>query len=390
MAEITKQPGMSLTTEDLDDNNKLANKLRSSADYLKQSEELLAAPEFQSTTPPETKKELQAAINNARELYNTQSNRNDWLEVAQTLGQALAKFGHAQASAKSGATQYIAPEFGSIDYGKRSSRALQEREQNIGEARTLASAGEEDWKTGEATRKYSLGQQLRLREQAMDEANREEARRLQEEREGAAEKRALGREAKQSKEEQDRGDLQERRLLMQENNREAKTLQDTLQARGELANAFQQESDLSPKSKEKLNQNYSDLAGRARVSIDEVIARYNREAPRKKEGVGGTIRGVFGMEQPIDKENAYKTLDAALGLTDMKNRLDTLRTQNKKLAVTPGYRPEMDQAGQEEKPVVESAGGKQDPTIAQYAKQYNLDYEAAKKVLIKRGHKPAE
>lgn len=389
--DITKSRDMTITTEDLDDNNKLANKLRSSADYLKQSQQLLEDPQFKAGTPPETKQELQAAINKAQELYQTQSNRNDWLEVAQNLSGALTQFGAAQHAIGSNARFYQAPDLGrGIDYGARSDRALREMGQNVDSAKTLANAGEQDYAKNDAIRSGKLKNELNLRDDARSAALRKEEDALRE-------KLALNREGRQNRREREKDDIQERKMVVSQNNDSLRELLSKEKYGGQLANALQQEDDLSSKNADKLKQKYSDLAGKAGVSLENVMSAYDREAPRinpdeqtglayLKSKAQDMLPEGFGGGREIDKPKAYKTLEDAIGLTDMRDKIEKLKLQNRALARVGPVQPG--------KPAVQSETApppapQQDSQIADYAKKNNLDYEAAKKVLIGRGYKPA-
>lgn len=94
---------------------------------------LVVLDKMQNIKPDEVKvdtsvvEKLQAARDEARNAYQSQASRNEWLEVAQTLGNAVATFIAAQrgvADRPLGLPQ--------IDYGERTTRALREYQTELG------------------------------------------------------------------------------------------------------------------------------------------------------------------------------------------------------------------------------------------------------------------
>lgn len=87
--------------------------------------------------PEESKKTLADAMNKADQLYKTQANRNDWLEVAQMLGRAGAQFAGALSGRNGGnRTDMAGLDFGpGIDYARKTEQAAKDRNESVAAAR---------------------------------------------------------------------------------------------------------------------------------------------------------------------------------------------------------------------------------------------------------------
>lgn len=108
----------------------------------------------------EAQKQLVERLREARDIYDTRATRNDWLEVAQNLAQAVARYGAAQQGLKSGVDMTI-PEGMRTDYGARTEGArkdymldkdLHQTEYKIGEADRAKRLAQE-----EASKKQRIG-----------------------------------------------------------------------------------------------------------------------------------------------------------------------------------------------------------------------------------------
>lgn len=103
--------------------------------YLNELHKLANDPKYQTSMPEESRASLHEALANAKQLYKDQADRNDWYQVAQTLGRAVAQFGAAQAGKQSGLNMSninMGPE---VDYESRNRRALGEYQQDVSNAK---------------------------------------------------------------------------------------------------------------------------------------------------------------------------------------------------------------------------------------------------------------
>lgn len=349
------------------EDKKLASelKLRSSQEYLNDLEALSADPQYSRGVPSETQKSLQSAIQQAKQARNEALTRNEWLEVAQTLGRAVAQFGAAQQGLRTGRDMSNLNMGPNIDYGARS-----DREQRIfeEERRGLESLSEQERRAKDA--EYSkkegyLREALRTsREREGDEERMKRAELAERERAN----REVGREKDRlTREDKNKSEL-ERKLELAELNKQENTLQKQLRSAQTLANTLATDDDLTSKSKNKLAEKYGSLAADAGI---DPAALQNIGERSMGEGVLGT--GLFRKE---DKQKKAALMSEEV-VAPIRNMLDAIQARKRELA-----------GGVTRKETLN--GSPNDPKIEEYAKQYKLDYDAAKKVLVGRGYKPAE
>jgi hypothetical protein len=192
------------------DITKLAKELQSpeSKVVLDEMTSLTESPEYQRSTPPETQGQLTSAIQAAREMYTKEANKNDWLEVAQTLAGAVAQYGGAQAAGNRYTSQ-VNPNAGNIDYGSRTSRAQKDYMETVRQAEGESGRTRQQWEDTEAQKRGAYGQTYeplkeRLRNAQQIESDAERAKR-----EAGMESQREGKEAK-------RNDLQEKKMELSE------------------------------------------------------------------------------------------------------------------------------------------------------------------------------
>lgn len=143
-------------------------------EIVNEMDRVAADPRFEKEAPPETKTALAEAMNRAEQLYSEQATRNEWLELAQTLGNAFARYGAAKAGVASGQGRNAQPYDMSnmnlgpgIDYSKRTDRAHQEYSQRIRNLANLADREESDYKSREAAKKAEFNTTMFPLEQAL-------------------------------------------------------------------------------------------------------------------------------------------------------------------------------------------------------------------------------
>lgn len=109
-----------------------------SYDWIQKQKEL--ADKYAASATPESHSDLKEALARADDAYKTKTDRNDWLEIAQNLGNAITRFGAAQAGLRSkdryGRDMSHLDLGPGIDYSKRNDRAMGEylQEQKNAEA----------------------------------------------------------------------------------------------------------------------------------------------------------------------------------------------------------------------------------------------------------------
>lgn len=269
MADITNKP----STEDLENPNTLAKKLRTSSDYLEEYKKLVYSPENQSNTPPETRKELETAIRGAEQLYSERANRNDWLEVAQGLANAVAKFGAAQAGMSSGQNGVINPA-PVVDYQNRNDRAFREYQQQVGNAKDLAAATRQDYSDRNQTRKLDMTERKDLYKtgaQISGEGERsKEATAKAMAFEAGRDKRAEENQKAVDTRQANQLDQQDRKMSIQDLSGQLKQAEGQLEAAKAIGAQAVADPDLSKKARGKIQEKYGVLAGKADIDPTEL------------------------------------------------------------------------------------------------------------------------
>lgn len=302
----------------------LANELKKpkSQAYLDQLMDLSNDPEYSAQVPEDTRATLQQAVESARQAKEAKITKNEWLEVAQTLGRAIAQFGAAQKGMSSG-RDMSGLNFGpTIDYGARSDRAERAFE---GEERGLRLS---DALSRQATQDENLARasEYKRRADALElgakyaQGQEDDDRRFR-----RTESIEQARSDREDRREAQRGSNE----LIKENRRELKELQSEVTPGLTWANQVIQEPDVSPKQLKKLQEKYGALAGAAKVDMASTLDTFEKTAPRKEPGA---IAGFFGMKGDIDKAQAYKNLLDASGLSKKLERIEQLKEENRRLA----------------------------------------------------------
>lgn len=294
---------------------------------------------------PKTQQSLREALTAAKEKYNTEATKNEWLEVAQLMGHALAQFGGAAAGGSRANMANL--DFGpGIDYSKRTERALEERRQAEREAGLEATETEREYGLTEGAKQKEFQRQEEPLKTALGYWQRVEAA-------GAHRAGAVDQQKKMELAQLERED---RELQRQESNL------------GQATNLLNNYDNMSKKDKQQADITIPKLIGTS-VPPDQLAAIKEQS----KEGTG--VGGFFKHEQPGEQARSLKRY-----LDDLSKRRADNHARQKQLI---GGSREIVSTQTETSPA-------KDAKIEQYAKQYNMDYEQAKKVLVGRGYKPAE
>lgn len=120
----------------------------------------------------ESKNFLMEQIKQARDMYDNRASRNEWLDVAQNVGRALAQYGAARTNLNTGRDASQLNFLPAHDYSKDTDRAAQDRFQSNREAMTM-------YQLMNKERKESLAPQIaaaKLGAQSALESKKEEGR----------------------------------------------------------------------------------------------------------------------------------------------------------------------------------------------------------------------
>lgn len=358
---------------------------RSEADnIIKQLEGVDKAYQDNLNAPSFDRTKLEDALNRARELRDTQTTRNDWLEVAQTLAKAVAQYGAAQ-SGMANEGRYGRDNSGinfgpGVNYEARNQRAGREYEQTAREQADLVNLDRQKDKDINAVEKDKYG---------ADRTRLEDALRVARDREKQASEESIYQLREQRADAKARG--ADDKLLLRENLKDTQKNIEDLQAKDKnLRNAVGvvMREDLNSKSDEAARAKLDSLAANAGITSDELL-RATNEANKEKPGF---LSRTFSSTEELDKnkEKRAKSVYDALG-TETRAKLDALIEKKKQLLRGASEPSQAQQSPvQSNNQPQQAQGGGKDPQIGKYASQYNLSYDQAKKVLVGRGYKPAE
>jgi len=312
---------------------------RDSKYYLGELEKLANDPRYQSATPSSSRESLRDALAQAKQLYKDQADRNDWYQVAQTLGRAVTQFGAATAGLHTGHNMASLDMGPPIDYEQRNQRALGEYKQDVANA-TLEDrlnrqdeldrqrALDDEYKKRSGALSAGLGAALRG-ETLESQENRADARnRTLAARQDALEARRAKREDERANKDDLRSRMLQQRQQLHDLDQEEKTLAGQIQAGRTLANEMGQEEDLGSKDYKKMQEKFGGLAAKADVDLQSAMNDYNKNAPKRN-------RKVLGIDIPgtetVDTEQARPALYDALGLSDKIKKLQDIRAKKQAL-----------------------------------------------------------
>lgn len=320
---------------DIQDPKSLASNLRGSKYYLGEYEKLSNDPKYASQLPPDTRADLKKALDDAKQMYDEKTSRNDWMEVAQTLTRAMAQYGAARAGLASDSKygrDMSNLQFGpGINFDERNKRAMNEYNQDIGQAGELNNFDRQAYLDKQRGNEMEYGNKAGFLKEAINASNTGERTNEQERaanlRYNAAQARADAREkAAGGREDQREKALQYRELDSQE-----KSLQKQLQAGMSLANNLQSEDSLNSKDAEKLKAKYGQQAAAAGVDLPSAVSQYQQNAPkrnRKVLGMGIPGTETTDTESPQNKQSLYD----ALGISDKLKELEAIKARKQSIS----------------------------------------------------------
>lgn len=245
------------------------------------SEAVTAAPAAEAASP-EAIDRFKQERDRAYELYDKAKTRNEWLEVAQVLGQAFTQYGAAQAGMRTGRPM-AGLQIPGIDYGARTAQEQRLLETRL---RDIGGAEEREERLSDKLRREQLERQklgLEERELGIKEriARQPTAAALPKE---SVEERQIRREERlaERKEEQKRIDA----------------LNKALGAQGIIAS-----DKASKKQKEKAQEELEEAAAVAGLDLEQI---------RLESQVPGILGGLFGTktDENLVKSNIKKSLKA--------------------------------------------------------------------------------
>jgi hypothetical protein len=316
--------------------------VRTSAEIIRAMDRLAKDKELQRGAPPETRQSLDAALAEAKRMFQEKSTKLEWLEVAQMLGQSVAQF----AAARSGGskTDMSNLKFGALDYGKKVDRARDEYTDSIKQAHGVADDERTLWKDRSDERKEEYNKQEDVLGNELNVAMQRE------------------RDRNSNRAQSD----QERKLEIAELNRQEELAKKKLT----LYNNIAQEDDLSSKSFKKLQERYGSDAGKAEIDFN---ALQNELSSTDKDGT------LWGKNP--DPEARKGKVDEKVA--EVKSLLSSIEQRKRDLGVNKlpqaGNRPQSPQAPQ-------SSSTKTVKVKGPSGQIAEMTEEASKKYLSKPGY----
>ncbi len=347
-----------VTSDDSHEKDQLARKLRSSPEIIQDYRNLANDPQYQTQVPSSTRESLKKALDKAEQLYDQKTNRNDWLEVAQTVGNALSQFG----AANSGAGP-INPGPG-INYQARNERAGQEYGRAVAKEKDLNQADRQQFEDKYKYNKDQFGNQESVLKTELSVADKAEADKRardlaqikadQQDKADAArdnrtdkqlrtqeniarnrddasikreEMRQRLREQNEERKNSKTSDIQskkERDAELKDIQAQEKSLSNQLNQAIGISNDLISSPDVSKKNREKVRSKLGERSGKAGVDLTAAQDYLESEdAPR----TGG---GIFSSGK-IDASKAKPVVEEKLGITNMRAALDELKARKKAL-----------------------------------------------------------
>lgn len=286
---------------------------------LEELDALSRDPQYSRGVAPDVRQSLQDAVAQAKQAYDARVNQNDWLEVAQTLGRAVAQFGAAQSGIQSGnrrdmSNLNMGP---GIDYGARSDRSFREYQASVGNAKDLAALDKQSFLDNAADKKEQYQRREDYLSNALKVAREHESDDEKFRRQVGLEKWKVtqeeGRDARREDSAGRRDSDSQRKLELQELNKQEKSLQKILQARQLAGNNTELVDDLGKKSADKLQQSYGKILSEGDLNLQEIQA---------------TKPGMLWGTNP-DTKKTRENINAKI--LETKNLLDGIARRKKEL-----------------------------------------------------------
>lgn len=296
--------------------------LKSSQYFLDEYEKLVTDPQYQRTAPPAVKESLAAAIEKAQSSHNERANRNDWLEVAQTLAQAVTKYGAARSGGDSVNMSGVSAGPG-IDYGARTTRSGQEMDRSISAAKDIGNAEMADWNNASKPAAEKFDNQKGYLTTAIKTASERESDADRSARAEQAEIRRITTEENNNKNANDKEAARIRSERLKDLRDEEKTLTKQLKSAQAFFNNKEVQDDLTSKKEAEIVAKYGNQAADAGIDLGEYTSKLDSTAED-----GGSEEGtLWGTNRAPAK---VKTLNQTY-LTNIKQALDAIKAEKKQL-----------------------------------------------------------
>lgn len=348
--------------------------------YVQQLAQLAKDPAFNRPNAPSSDA-LKQALAQAKQMYQEQTTKNDWGQVAEMVGHAVAQAGAARAGLHSNSPwgqDNSNLNFGpGVDWEGRNNRAMQGYRQDVSNAMDIDKLDRDEYAARSGDTKEQYGRNERYLDTALSDARARD--RI------AAEQ---ARYANQSGRFEARQNMQDKKLELSDLSKQEQDVQKQLQAQQTLSNQMSQESDLGPKASKKLQEKYGPLAATAGIDLNEL-----QDDISKVPQVPGKLWGT----NP-DPQAASKAIQNRMDVT--KSLLDGLHARKQQLLIGSSSAGSSSQQQQQQAPdnapasnaqQTASAPSKQDANVLKYAAEHtNGSYDAARKILTGRGYKPTD
>lgn len=374
----TKKPADGMTTP-----GSVATKLQTSREYLDQLKKLSEDEALARGVPDDTRQTLKDAISGAEDLYKRKASQNEWLDVAQTLGQAATQFGAAQAGMRSGRDMSGLPLNKGVDYNARTDQAFRDYQQSIRNAGENAAIDRDQFQEGAKSRESDFSKQHGYLSEALKASMAHEHDQELEKKLGAAEKERADRESRRDSD-------AILRMNVKELDTEEKSLADKLRAAQNVSNAYSQMGDADKKNLDKLNMALGPEASKADINLASLRSDMDSKT---KPGLLNRMTGGVIPTTTEDTAAQQGVLDSKV--SDIRNQLDVIRARKQEMlrgpkSTGPASAPPSSGGGVRK----EASPPPSDPAnvftaeqLTTYATQYNMSEDQARKYLESQGYK---
>lgn len=293
------------------------------------------------TATPASYEMYQQAEDRAKELYESKANRDEWLSLAEKIGQSLIRLNAANQGLKHGVDLSGVNLGPGVDwesranrYGRELDRELQQAKEGRVGARQLSQDEQRRLDTDYEDRlaalnkqydfaKSKYGQEVSAAEQQRrEESMAERADRSARERESAADRRAREADARAARRDEQQQSAFETRENLKQLSAEERDAQKQLEARQTLINQLQREDDFSNRGKERLRSKYGELAGKAGLDLDSLMTNLEEQETLLPSWLGG---------KSAEAEKQAKKEILGSKISETRNMLDALRKRRQAL-----------------------------------------------------------
>jgi hypothetical protein len=271
----------------------------------------------------------------AKSLYEGRANRNEWLSLADRIGNALVRIGAAEKGLKSGVDMSGINYGPMTDWDKRTDQAQRDYTTELGRVDKHRSSAlkDQDSRYDLAGKAFDIAQKSKAqkaqdaRQEKQEEGRNERQRTSIASQENRADARLKFQEdAAAAREERARRDADVKDLTGQETSANKQ-----LQAKQQLFNQMQGDLDISSKDRSKLEATYGKLAAEAGVDLGELQAQL-----KNKETSWQIFGGNSTEEDNKAKDQILKdSIQASSNLRDSISRLKEQRLRGGKQEPAP-------------------------------------------------------